>query len=161
MKPEFRNRLERQVAYIRDKDDFEGIYRAWNNISTFMNSAESIITDEWETLGIVRDAFATEDVSEEEWRYDACVGIYDTVAASEKVAEFEDMNTQRLAGGRYAVFLHEGNLEKLPEQWQAIYKEWLPGSDEQLRDVPPFEIYLDSPETPAEERRTEIYIPVA
>lgn len=68
---------------------------------------------------------------------------------------------QPLSPGRYAVFTHQGPYSTLYQTWRAIYRDWLPAADEQLRDVPPLELMLNSPQdTPAEKLLTEIWIPV-
>lgn len=64
--------------------------------------------------------------------------------------------------GRYAVFTHIGPYTKLHETWNAIYRDWLPTTDVALGDEPPFELYVNDPiETPPEELRTDIHIPLA
>jgi AraC family transcriptional regulator len=69
---------------------------------------------------------------------------------------------QPLSAGRYAVFLHTGPYAGLHRTWAAIYGDWLPASGEALRDAPPMELMLNSPQdTPPEALRTEIWIPLA
>jgi len=69
---------------------------------------------------------------------------------------------QPLAPGRYAVFSHIGTYETLYQTWAAIYRDWLPGSGEQLRDVPPLELVMNNPHTtPPELLQTEIWLPLA
>lgn len=66
-----------------------------------------------------------------------------------------------VAAGRHAVFTHIGPYTMLHRSWDAIYRDWLPGSGEQLRDVPPMELMLNSPSNTAPEAlRTEIWIPL-
>jgi len=67
----------------------------------------------------------------------------------------------KVAGGRYAIFLHEGSYEGLPEAYRRICDEWLPSSGE--RRAGPFcEIYLNNPATtPEPELRTQICMPLA
>jgi len=66
-----------------------------------------------------------------------------------------------IAGGRYAVFSHLGPYNTLHRSWTAIYRDWLPASGEQLRDVPPLELCITLPDSvPAEQLHTEIWIPV-
>lgn len=68
---------------------------------------------------------------------------------------------QPLSPGRYAVFTHLGPYSTLYQTWRAIYRDWLPASNEQLRDVAPLELMLNSPQdTPAEQLQTEIWIPL-
>lgn len=68
---------------------------------------------------------------------------------------------QPLSPGRYAVFTHIGPYSTLHQTWRAIYRDWLPASTEQLRDVAPLELMLNGPQdTPAEKLHTEVWIPV-
>lgn len=63
--------------------------------------------------------------------------------------------------GRAAVFLHRGPYDTLHATWRAIYRDWEPASGEALRDAPPFEVMLNSPDdTPPADLLTEIWIPL-
>lgn len=43
--------------------------------------------------------------------------------------------------------------------WAATYRDWLPATGYALRDVPPFELYVSSPDvTPPSQLRTDIHI---
>jgi AraC family transcriptional regulator len=69
---------------------------------------------------------------------------------------------QPIAPGRCAVFTHIGPYADLHRVWAAIYRDWLPASGEQLRDAPPMELCLNSPQlTPPELLHTEIWVPLA
>jgi AraC family transcriptional regulator len=69
---------------------------------------------------------------------------------------------QPLSAGRHAVFTHVGPYAELHRIWAAIYRDWLPASGETLRDAPPMELMLNSPQdTLPEALRTEIWVPVA
>lgn len=68
---------------------------------------------------------------------------------------------QAIAPGRHAVFTHIGPYEGLHRTWAAIYRDWLPGSGEELRDDPPLELMRNNPETTAPQAlHTEIWIPL-
>lgn len=66
-----------------------------------------------------------------------------------------------MEAGRAAVFLHRGPYDTLHATWRAIYRDWEPASGEALRDAPPFEVMLNSPDdTPPADLLTEIWIPL-
>jgi AraC family transcriptional regulator len=68
---------------------------------------------------------------------------------------------QDLAPGRYAVFTHIGPYTGLHQAWRAIYADWLPASGETLRDSPPLELCINTPDTaPPEKLHTEIWLPL-
>ncbi|MDI4634309.1 AraC family transcriptional regulator [Pelomonas sp. V22] len=68
---------------------------------------------------------------------------------------------QAVPAGRYAVFSHIGPYSGLHKTWAAIYRDWLPASGEKLRDEPPLELMLNSPEnTPQHLLHTEIWLPL-
>ena len=68
---------------------------------------------------------------------------------------------QPLSPGRYAVFTHHGSYRTLHQSWAAIYRDWLPTSGETLRDCPPLELMVTTPDTTPEDKLiTEIWVPV-
>lgn len=72
-----------------------------------------------------------------------------------------DVKVKVIPAGRYAVFLHQGPYSTLWQAWNAIYRDWLPGSGKELRDEAPFEIYLDDKtKTKVDKLRTEICVPI-
>ena len=92
-----------------------------------------------------------------EVRFDAGAIFADGV---EPTAE-DGLTYQILPGGRWAVFRHLGPYENLWQTWQAIDRDWLPTSGEELRDAIPFEDYIDDPsEVDPNELRTDIYLPI-
>lgn len=89
-------------------------------------------------------------------RSDACV------SATDELDLPDEIKRQKIAGGKYAVFLHKGAYEKLKDTYDAIYNGWVKSNDVKLRDTPSFERYLnkDPRRTKPENLKTEIYIPV-
>jgi AraC family transcriptional regulator len=68
---------------------------------------------------------------------------------------------QVLVPGRYAVFTHLGSYARLHETWHIIYAHWLPASGCTLRDAPPMELCINTPDTtPPEKLHTEIGVPI-
>lgn len=90
-------------------------------------------------------------------RYDACL----SVDPGRPPRVEGEVGQKTIAGGRYAVFLHQGPYERLQQTFDAIFKGWLPRSGEQLREAPCFELYLNTPvDTPPDALRTEIWLPL-
>ena len=57
---------------------------------------------------------------------------------------------------------HKGPYEELGKAYQLLYGGWLPKSGYQLRDVPAFEQYLNSPQnTKPEDLVTMIHVPLS
>lgn len=63
--------------------------------------------------------------------------------------------------GRCAVVRHAGSPDYIGETLYPLYRDWLPSSNEELRDHPLFFHYLSVyPETPLEQWQTDIYVPL-
>jgi AraC family transcriptional regulator len=89
-------------------------------------------------------------------RYDAAITLAGPIQAE---GEF---GVTELAGGEYATLLHKGLYENLSETYRLIFGGWLPASGRELRDVPCFELYLNSPQyTQPEELLTLVHVPIA
>ena len=136
-----------------------GVYQqaaseAWGVLMGFAY-ANKLMTKETKTIGISYDS--PDITAEHKLRYDACITIVEAVTVEGEI------DTQTIAGGKYAVFLHKGPYENFEQTYRAIYQDWLPHSGEQLRNIPVWERYLnrDPRRTKPENLRTEIYIPIA
>nr|BFD41042.1 AraC family transcriptional regulator [Pseudomonas sp. FFPRI_1] len=92
----------------------------------------------------------------QEFRFAICGEIHQAVAANES-----DVREMVIAGGRCAVVRHVGSPDHIGESIYPIYRDWLPGSGEELRDQPLFFEYLSVyPQTPLEQWLTDIYVPL-
>jgi len=92
---------------------------------------------------------------ESKFRYDACVTI------DREVKPEGEVGLKTIAGGKYAVFLHAGAYEGFQQTYDQVFKAWLPGSGEKLREEPCFEVYLNSPDqVKPEDLRTEIWLSI-
>lgn len=66
-----------------------------------------------------------------------------------------------IPGGRCVVVRHVGSPDHIGETIYPIYRDWLPGSGEELRDQPLFFHYLSiHPETPLDRWQTDVYVPL-
>jgi len=153
MKPEIIDRPEKQAIFVRRTGAYkESASAAWEAVCRFAYPRHLVAPGQ-EFIGISHDD--PQITAQEKLRYDACITVSQPVKAEGEVG------VQKIAGGRYAVFLHKGPYENLMGTYQFIFGEWLPGSGEELRDVPSFELYLNTPEhTQPENLKTGIYIPL-
>lgn len=72
-----------------------------------------------------------------------------------------DVNIHTIGGGKYAVFSNHGPYEYIYQTWNSAYFTCVLANNEQVRNEPPFEIYLNSPrDTAPQDLKAEIHIPV-
>lgn len=66
-----------------------------------------------------------------------------------------------IPSGASAVLLHRGHYAQLHKAYTYLYAHWLPNSGREARDVPPYEVYLNSPQdTAPDDLQTQIVIPL-
>lgn len=91
-----------------------------------------------------------------EFRFDICGSVTEPVPENR-----QGVVTKTIPAGRCAVIRHDGSHEKIGEAVYFLYREWLPGSGEALRDFPVYFHYLTLiPDTPEQEHKTDIYLPL-
>lgn len=74
----------------------------------------------------------------------------------------EGLDYFQVSGGKYAVLEHKGPYATLEKAYTWLYGTWLPNSDEEPRDDPPLEVYVNDPKsTPPADLRTDIRLPLA
>ena len=107
-----------------------------------------------QTYGIAYDD--PEVVAPEEFRFDICCGIKAAVPANS-----QGVVAKTIPGGRCAVVHHVGSHDRLGDSVSYMFREWLPGSGEELRDFPLYFQYLNNKfDTPEHELKTDIYLPL-
>ncbi len=66
-----------------------------------------------------------------------------------------------IEGGRYACIVHTGPYPELQTAYDWLYRAWLPTRDEEPRDMPCVEEYLNAPrQVPAKDLRTALLLPI-
>ena len=154
MKAQIKNLPELQLIAARGVGKYaDSAAEAWGKVMSFTYSKKLMKPDVM-MIGICHDdPHVTED---DRIRYDACL----TVNAD--ISDHPELRQHKIEAGRFAVFLHRGSYEHLPQTYDYIFAEWLPESGHQLRDVPSFEKYLnrDPRRTKPENLKTEIHIPI-
>eukprot|EP00903_Cladosiphon_okamuranus_P001387 g1385.t1 len=92
----------------------------------------------------------------EEFRFDFCCAVSKPVAENGY-----GIVIKTLPGGRCAVLRHTGSLDFAEPAIRSLYRDWLPGSGEELRDFPLFVQRLSFyPDVPEHEAETEIFLPL-
>jgi len=153
MTPTIQELPEQRLLFVRKIGMYsDASQEAWKALMTFA-IPKGIISESTQFIGISHD---NPNVTKpEHCRYDACISVGEDVEGEGEVG------IQTISEGKFAIFLHEGAYDGLKHTYQAIFSQWLPASGETLREIPCFESYLNNVyETPPEDLRTEIYIPL-
>lgn len=159
MKPEIRTLPDLEIYYVRRTGTIAG---------NFNRAADLAFTEltryAWEQnltgkiascLGICPDD--PDEIPPEKCRYDAGFIFQEGIHPEPK----GEVKIQTFPAGRWVVFTHRGPYEMLWQTWRGIYSEWLPSSGEKLRDVVPFEVYVnDKSSTAPGNLITEIYVAI-
>ena len=106
------------------------------------------------TFGIVYNNPDTTEPSE--FRFDICGEVRADVPTNQ-----QGVITKTINGGRCAVVRHLGPHEGLGDVAYFLYRNWLPGSGEELRDFPLFFHYLNLvSEVPERDLITDVHLPI-
>ena len=139
--------LEHRGAPVSVNDSV-AIFIDWRKASGLSPAASS------RTFGIAYDNPDTTDP--EQFRFDICGAVSDDVETNP-----QGVVNKVIPGGRCAVVRHHGPHEGIGACAYYLYRDWLPGSGEELRDFPLYFHYLNlPPETPEHELITDVYLPL-
>ncbi len=142
-----------RVIFLRHVGPYNEVGATWGRLMSWAGM-RGVFGPSMKLLGIVYD---DPDVTPtDKIRYEAAVTVSSPMQPEGEIGVME------LAGGNYAVAMHQGPYEELGKTYQWIYGGWLPRSGYQLRDVPAFEQYLNSPRnTKPQDLATLIHIPLS
>lgn len=72
---------------------------------------------------------------------------YDFAVETDQVSQNDDsIESAVIVGGTYAVIHCQGDIQKVGQAWDYLYKTWLPNSDYVPRHYPAIETFLKGPE---------------
>lgn len=154
LRPQIKNLKEKKVVYTVaiGKYGDDNTKLAWNRIASFAQK-NNLFVFGTECIGISLDDPNITAV--EKCRYEACITCENDIEVEGRIG------VKTIKGGRYAIFEHKGPYETLINAYNYICGEWLPNSDYELRELPCFEVYLNSLEnTKPENLKTDICIPL-
>lgn len=110
--------------------------------------------DRCRTFGIAFDN--PETTEPEAFRFDICGEIEGEVPENP-----QGVVKKQIPGGRCAIVRHLGSHGQIVETVTFLYRNWMPGSGEELRDFPVYFHYLNFiGETPEHELITDVYLPL-
>ena len=141
------------VYVIRYVGDYAHSYEVWDKLLSFAQKHE-LFQEDFFAYAI---AYDNPDITNSgKLRYDACI------SRTKSVFDMEDeIVCKKLQGGKYAVFLHHGDHEKLTETYDAIFGYWFYQNEVVLRDTPIFQKFLNNKNEVSEsELLTKVYVPI-
>jgi AraC family transcriptional regulator len=141
-----------RVAFMRHTGPYDQVGTTWDKLLPLLGK-EGFLGGDTLFIGIPHD---DPDVTQpHRLRYDACVSV------DAKFQPRRNIGAQTIEGGDYAVATHFGPYAKLSGSYARLLGQWLPRSGRELRALPCFEIYLNSPEgTDPEDLITDIHAPL-
>ena len=149
---EIRTLEPQTVVFLRHVGPYDEVGATWGRLAMWAGM-RGLIGAASRFLGISWDD--PEITPPDKLRYDAAITL------ARPIQPEGEFGVTELAGGEYATLMHKGPYEKLSATYQLIFGGWLPSSGRELRDVPCFELYLNSPQnTRAEELLTVIHVPL-
>lgn len=148
-----------KVLAVRNVGDYSKCDVAWEKLMKFaytqkIKNKKNLMGKNARAFGVGYDNPHVVEASK--LRYDACITKDDEVELEDGIKEMV------IEGGKYAQFLHKGSYDGLAETYNQIFGGWVIQNNITLRDVPPFEEYLnrDPRRTKPENLKTLIYIPI-
>ncbi len=142
-----------RVVFLRHQGSYDQVGATWGRLTSWAGR-RGLIGPATRFLGISYDD--PQITPPDKLRYDAALTVNAPVEPEGEIGVAE------IAGGRYAVLTHKGPYETLGRAYQALLGGWLPASGCELRDLPCFELYLNSPQTARpEDLLTVIHVPIS
>ncbi len=127
------------VAYVRHVGPFQEMGRAFEKLMRWAGPRGLLRFPETKSLGIYHDDPEITDT--DKLRSDACI----TVPPDTKVEG--EVGKMTVPGGLFAVAYAEIAQNEFGEAWNALMRDWLPGSGYQPDDRMCYELYLNDPKS--------------
>ncbi len=142
----------RRVAYMRHLGPYQECGPTFQKFMGYCMS-KGLFGPNSLVIGVGHDDPAT--TPPEKIRYDACITV------DESFQPDGEVKVQTIEGGTYAIASHVGPYEKLADTYRWFMDNWLPASCREMRELPMFEVYRNSPgEVPPEKLLTDIHMAI-
>ena len=141
-----------RVAAVEHRGPMEQEYAAIARLVAWRR-ANGVSPDRGRTIGI--QYVDPSAVAPEDYRIDVCVSFDGPIGENP-----QGVIAKEIPGGRCARLRHFGSRDYISEA-DYLYRVWLPGSGEELRDFPPFFHYVNvGPDVRDEDMITDVYLPL-
>jgi AraC family transcriptional regulator len=141
-----------RVGAVRHVGPFNQIGKSFQQLGAIAGQAGLFQAPGALMMGIFHDD--PRETLAEKLRSDAAIAVSDGTRLPEGLTE------QVVPGGRYARYTHIGDYEGLPGAWTQ-FTALLGAGAYRMREAPGLEVYRNNPmNTPKEELRTDLYMPV-
>ncbi len=148
----YKTLVDTEVVSLAHQGAYQNISLAFEQLGNWL-SARNLITRSTRMMGIYYDD--PDRVATEKLHSRACFTVQKSCVLD---APFERIT---IAGGEYAVLRHQGSYAALPAAYRWFFAVWLVQAGREVRNQPPFEEYLNTPQdTAPEDLLTDIYLPL-
>lgn len=139
----------RIIAKYGDELDYD---TAWRKLWKYAKQNE-LVNENNEFIGL---AFDDPNITKnEQCRFYACI------STNKEIKPVGEFGIYTIDAGKFAVFTLKGSYSGLSRLYHSIYFDWLPNSNEKIRNGIPFEKYLNNPDKVLEtELQTEVWLPI-
>jgi AraC family transcriptional regulator len=142
-----------RVATVRHIGPYNQIPKAFERLGAVAGPA-GLIRQNGTMIAIYHDDPETTPL--DRLRSDAALVVPEDAKLPEGLIE------QHIPAGRYAMTVYIGPYEQLGDVWARFLGEWVPASGNRISEGVSYEIYRNTPaDTPKQELRTELYVPLA
>jgi len=143
-----------KVAALEHKGDPETLHQSVETFRTWRKGSGCSPVATKRTFGVARSN--PEARPAQAFHFDVCGEVETDVPEN----EYGVINKE-IEGGRYGRLRYKGSRSLLNDKANAIFRNWLPASDERKRDAPVFFEYLNiTADAPESEMITDIYVPL-
>lgn len=152
MKVAIKELPSRRLAVITHRGDPQKVGESVNKLITWAKSQTIDLKPRpGQAFGFAYDD--PEVVPAEEFRFDLALTVPENFKLDDRVIEKE------LPAGRYAIAIHKGSRKNISDTIYGLYRGWLPGSGEELGDLPCIFCYYNFDHEVAEtELVTEVWV---
>ncbi len=145
---------ETKVAVLEHRGSPDRVFESASKFIEWRKQSKLSPVKSSQTYGIAHDDPKTTEA--ESFRFDICGSLVGDVSENP-----QGVKAGFIPSGRCAVIRREGSHDNLDQYIHYLYRDWLPQSDEELRDFPCFFHYLNLITDVEEyELLTDIYLPL-